>query len=140
MSDLNKWLTWTPGKDSVIDGSSEIEPTKPTEPAFDGFDGSFSRESPITERNETDLTTSPEADSVSVSTKPTKPSKLRNEVNEDNQKSLSQPTEPGVRRGYLTLADMPGLQKQLELSGWNVDRRGDQLICWTRGRRKPRIQ
>lgn len=46
----------------------------------------------------------------------------------------------GVERGYLTLDNLPELQKRLELSGWKVERRYDQLICWMSGHRKPRIQ
>jgi hypothetical protein len=46
----------------------------------------------------------------------------------------------GAERGYLTLDDMPELQRRLELAGWKVERHYDQLICWTPGRRKPRVQ
>lgn len=46
----------------------------------------------------------------------------------------------GAERGFLTLDDMPELQRRLEFAGWKVERHFDQLVCWTPGRRKPRIQ
>jgi hypothetical protein len=38
----------------------------------------------------------------------------------------------------LTIEDLPELERRLRLSGWKVERRGDELICWTG--KKPRIQ
>ena len=54
-----------------------------------------------------------------------------------------QPQEPAsldAERGYLTVGDMPELQRRLELSGWKAERRGNQLVCWSFVHRKPRIQ
>lgn len=74
------------------------------------------------------------------------------ETNEFNEKSFKvtaklnkTPESPvleflGAERGYLTLENLPELQRRLELSGWNTDRRGDQLVCWSKTGRKPRIQ
>lgn len=42
------------------------------------------------------------------------------------------------RRMVLTIEDLPELERRLRLSGWKVERRGDELICWTG--KKPRIQ
>ena len=44
----------------------------------------------------------------------------------------------GFERGYLTVADMPELERRLRLSGWRVERIGNDLRCWTG--RKPRYQ
>lgn len=54
--------------------------------------------------------------------------------------SQTEPEPLGAERGYLTVEDMPELQRRLELSGWKTERRGDQLVCWTPGQRKPRVQ
>jgi hypothetical protein len=43
-----------------------------------------------------------------------------------------------AERGYLTVADLPELERRMSLSGWKVERRGNELLCWTG--RKPRIQ
>lgn len=43
-------------------------------------------------------------------------------------------------RGFLTIEDIPDPQRRLEISGWKVERRGDELICWSAPQRKPRIQ
>jgi len=48
----------------------------------------------------------------------------------------------GAKRGVLTLADLPELERRLRLSGWKVDRvagkYGPELVCWTG--KKPRFQ
>ena len=70
------------------------------------------------------------------------------EINEFNEISPlraaesaeSEPEPLGAERGYLILDDMPELERRLRLSGWKTERRGNELICWTPGRRKPRIQ
>lgn len=67
---------------------------------------------------------------------------------EDNSKMLQSQalrimrpeTAVETRRGFLTVVDIPELEKRLRLSGWNVERRGNELICWPKTQRKPRIQ
>src|SRR5579859_3603152 len=44
----------------------------------------------------------------------------------------------GSDRQVLTLADLPELERRLSLSGWNVKRRGYELVCTSP--RAPRIQ
>jgi hypothetical protein len=73
----------------------------------------------------------------------------RNEFNERTPVAPAEPSEHGAEfpplgrkndRGemVMTVLDLPELEHQLRLSGWRVERRGDQLIC--RSRRKPRVQ
>ena len=69
------------------------------------------------------------------------------EINEKTQPASSTvPATPdaaiplGAKHGFLTIEDIPQLQRRLELSGWKVKRRGDELICWSATQRKPRIQ
>jgi hypothetical protein len=35
----------------------------------------------------------------------------------------------GAERSVLTLADMPELEARLQLSGWRVTRKGNELVC-----------
>lgn len=69
------------------------------------------------------------------------------EINEKTRPASSTvPAKPdaatplGAKNGFLTIEDMPQLQRRLELSGWKVERRGDELICWSATRRKPKTQ
>jgi hypothetical protein len=73
----------------------------------------------------------------------------RNEFNEKSHAALAEPSEHGaelprlgrkndVGEMVMTVEDLPELESGLRLSGWKVERRGDQLIC--RSRRKPRVQ
>jgi hypothetical protein len=43
----------------------------------------------------------------------------------------------GMERGFL-VQDMPELERRLRLSGWKVERVGNDLRCWTG--KKPRYQ
>lgn len=47
-------------------------------------------------------------------------------------------TPLGAKRKSLTIDDIPELQRTFELSGWLVERRGNELICRRGTQRKSR--
>lgn len=53
---------------------------------------------------------------------------------------VSDPIPLGARRSYMTLAELSELERRLRLSGWRVERWGDELICRSQSGRKPRVQ
>lgn len=53
---------------------------------------------------------------------------------------VADPIPLRARQGFMTLADLPELERRLRLSGWRVERRGDRLICRSQSGRKPRVQ
>ena len=45
-----------------------------------------------------------------------------------------------VERGYMTIDDLPELERRLRLSGWKVERIGNELRCWSKMKQRWRIQ
>lgn len=51
--------------------------------------------------------------------------------------SLQNTLPLSAARSFLTIQDIPELEKVLQANGWKVARRGNELICWSKTQRKP---